>query len=96
MRCADSNQHQNNDCRRNGQRDGQASAVLWPEIIQPAHENQHPDRGQADMVAQHLDPDDLFRAGGDVTQARPAAERRRHGEIGQQEQGAHHREQSAL
>ena len=96
MRHTDPDQRHDHDRRRHGQQHREAPTVLRSEIIQPPDKEQHRNRGQADVIAQHLDPDDLLRAGGDVTQSRPAAERGRHRQIRQQEQRTHDGEKTAL
>ena len=96
MRHTDPDQRHDHERRRHGQQHREAPTVFRSEIIQPPDEEQHPNRGQADVLAQHLDPDDLLRAGSDVTQSRPAAERGRHCQIGQQEQRAHDGEKTSL
>ena len=42
--------------------------MFWSEIIDPAHDDQHRDGGQRRCDRAERDPDDLFRAGSDVTQ----------------------------
>ena len=45
------------------------------EIIDRAHDQKHRDGGERDVVAEKLDPGDVLRAGRDVGQSGPAAER---------------------
>ena len=44
------------------------AGMFWPEIINQAHDQQHADRGERDVLASKFDPVDVLRAGSDVTQ----------------------------
>ncbi len=85
---------QNNDYhrRRQRQRHSEATGMLRPKIIDQPHDQQHANSGERDVLARHFDPFHVFRAGGDVGESGPTAQRRGDSEVGQQQQRAYDRE----
>ena len=66
MRRAERNQKDDDHCSRQRQSYGEAAGMFWPKIIDQAHDQQHSNRRERDMVTRHPDPFDVFRAGGDI------------------------------
>ena len=85
MRRTNRNEYNDYDCSRQRQRDSKTAGMLRPEKIDQAHDQQHANGGECDVVAQHFDPFHVLRAGGDIRKRGPTAQRRRHCEIGQQQ-----------
>ena len=66
------------------------------EIIDQAHDQQHADRRERDVLASEFDPIDVLRAGSDVAKRRPPTQRCSDRKIRQQQQRTDYREQSSL
>ena len=96
MRSGQRDQHDDHDDGGQRQRHGERAGMLRPEPINEPEKEQHDDRRDRDVILQKLQPHDLLRAVGHIGQRRPAAQRRGHGQVRDQEQGADDREQSAL
>ncbi len=96
MRRAHGDQRHNHDHRWRSERDRQTARVFWSKPINEPEEEQHADRRERDVVLQEFEPENVFRAGNDIRQTRPAAQRCRHREISDEEQCTNHGEQPAL
>ena len=96
VRCRQSDQNENDDHGWKRQRDCQGARVFRPKPVDEPEEQQHDDGCDRDVVLEELEQGHLFRAGDDVGERRPAAQRRGYRQVGYEEQRAHHRQQSAL
>src|SRR5262249_41249319 len=89
-------QNDHHHYRREGQRYSETPGMLWPEGIEQAHDQEHADRCERNVVAQDLDPRDILSSGSDVAQCRPTAESSRYRQVSNEQQRPYHREQASL
>src|SRR5262245_903131 len=86
MRRAECDQNDYYNCRGQRQRYSETPGMLWPEGIEHAHDQEHADRCERDVIAQELDPSDILRPGSDVAQCRPTAESGRYRQVSNEQQ----------
>ena len=75
VRRANADQNDDYDQRWHREGDSETAGMFWAEIIDRAHDQEHRDGGERDVVAEKLDPRNVLGAGSNVGQSRPAAER---------------------